>query len=202
MALVDESSLSDLTWLGGKTVCITGVTNGIGESLVEKICLLEAKPEKLILLARNPRLVAEVRDRVEAAGIACETHIGDLGRPDEVETMAKAVARTNSKLHCLINHGGIWLADKQRVVLDNGLEAHFAVNFLSMVVLVTTLLPLLKASAPARVVVTGSSLYMVFAKGTVQFDDLQVPLTMVPHTLRSARMLTPPPIRHSASRAR
>ena len=170
---LDSSSLNDLTWLDGKVVCITGVTNGIGESLVGKICLLDAKPAKLILLARNKRLVEEVASRVVASGIACETHVGDLGRPQEVERMAKAVSAKNSKLHCLMNNGGVWLADKERVVLDSGLEAHFSVNFLSMVVLVTALLPLLRASAPARVVVTGSALYMVFAKGTVQFDDLQ-----------------------------
>ena len=169
-----------LTWLSGKVVCLTGGTNGIGESFLQQICYelpVAHRPAKVILLARNAQLAKTVGDRVVEAGIACDQHIGDLGEPKDIARMVQEVIQNNTAVHCLMNHGGVWLSDSKRVELPNGLEAHYSVNFLSMAVLVSDLLPLLKASGsasdPARIVVTGSGLYSVFAKGVVDFDNLQ-----------------------------
>ena len=69
----------------------------------------------------------------------------------------------------LINNAGIAL-DK-RVETVDGFETTFAVNYLAPFVLTNELLPLLKASAPSRVIVTSSALYA--SVKSFDLDDLQ-----------------------------
>merc|ERR1719409_2281828 len=57
--------------------------------------------------------------------------------------------------------------------LQPRLEQHFMTNYLSMVVLIKALQPLLEQSAPSRIVITGSFTHIDIAKGKANLDNLQ-----------------------------
>jgi NAD(P)-dependent dehydrogenase (short-subunit alcohol dehydrogenase family) len=67
----------------------------------------------------------------------------------------------------LVNNAGTFLTKRSTTV--DGIETHFAVNYLASFLLTNLLLDALRAGAPARVVsVSGSS----HSKATIDFDDL------------------------------
>ena len=66
--------------------------------------------------------------------------------------LAEEVKRDHSHLDVLINNAGIGPADAERQTSADGYELAFAVNYLSGFLLTYLLLPLLKESAPARIV--------------------------------------------------
>lgn len=86
----------------------------------------------------------------------------------------REVERITDVLHCIWNNAGMWNMTSAKVEKQaDGFEVHFAVNYLAMVLIITELHHLLRKSAPARIVVTGSFTSYEFMKGTVHFDNLQ-----------------------------
>lgn len=92
----------------------------------------------------------------------------DLSIPDQVRGLASEVERRFDRLDVLINNAGVDVG--RRVATDGGLELTFAVNFVAPLVLTTSLLELLRASAPTRVVNVASGGHR---GGRIDFDDLQ-----------------------------
>src|SRR5580704_12507287 len=72
----------------------------------------------------------------------------------EVRRLADAVQRTTRRLNLLINNAGIGSGGPHgtRQTSADGHESRFAVNYLAGFLLTDLLLPLLKKSAPARIV--------------------------------------------------
>jgi len=79
---------------------------------------------------------------------------GDLADLDQVDALAADVLERTAELHVLVNNAGIYLgpAGQGRQVSADGIELRFAVNYLAGVLLTRRLLPLLRRSAPARIV--------------------------------------------------
>jgi len=99
---------------------------------------------------RGERVVAEIK----AAGGAAEFLQADLSSMVEVRRLADAVQQTTKRLDLLVNNAGIGRGEPEgrRELSRDGFELRFAVNYLSGVLLTHLLLPLLKNSAPARIV--------------------------------------------------
>ena len=74
----------------------------------------------------------------------------------------------HTQLNVLVNNVGVTLP--RRSVTVDGLETVFATNHLAPFLLTNLLLPVLKASAPARVVTVSSGAHSM---GKINFDDLQ-----------------------------
>jgi len=72
-----------------------------------------------------------------------------------------------SQLHVLVNNAGVFFS--KRTVTVDGIETHFAVNYLAPFLLTNLLLDVLEASAPARVVNVAG---VYHRKATIDFDDL------------------------------
>jgi NAD(P)-dependent dehydrogenase (short-subunit alcohol dehydrogenase family) len=89
---------------------------------------------------------------------------------DEVKALADRVKDQHGRLDLLINNAGIGGAsnDPRRTSAD-GHELVFAVNYLSHFLLTRELLPLLEASAPARIVNVAS-----IGQRPVDFDDIMM----------------------------
>jgi len=91
-------------------------------------------------------------------------------------SIAKQMQATGAKLHVLVSNAGIWNANKKAAakpqLTSDGLEAHFATNYLSMVLLLTELKELLESSK-ARIVITGSFTAATNMKGVADLDNLQ-----------------------------
>jgi NAD(P)-dependent dehydrogenase (short-subunit alcohol dehydrogenase family) len=143
-----------MTSLTGKTALVTGSTDGVGRVVAERLGEMGAR----VLVhgrdrARGEAVVADIR----AGGGNAELLIADLAALAEVRRLAEAVRNTTDQLDILINNAGIGSAGAARQTSADGHELRFAVNYLAGFLLTYLLLPLLKQSAPARIVNVASA---------------------------------------------
>ncbi|HEX3972619.1 MAG TPA: SDR family NAD(P)-dependent oxidoreductase, partial [Stellaceae bacterium] len=151
----------------GKTVVITGATDGIG---LEAAAGLGALGARLVLVGRN-RAKGEVvlealRQRVP--GIIAEIHCADLSRRDEIKRLVPELLAAAPRIDVLLNNAGAFFAE--RVVVEDGLEQTFALNHLGYFRLTALLRERLIASAPSRIVNVASEAHR---NASLDFDDLQ-----------------------------
>ncbi|MGP3925525.1 SDR family NAD(P)-dependent oxidoreductase [Streptomyces sp. 8N616] len=154
----------------GKTVLITGATQGLGYHVARE---LAADGATLLLHGRDgARLEEEAAGiRAEAPAATVRMYVADLADLDQVRAMAARVRDAESRLDVLVNNAGVGFgADPaKREVSRQGYELRFAVNHLAPYVLTRELLPLLTASAPARVVNIAS-----VGQAPIDFDDVML----------------------------
>jgi NAD(P)-dependent dehydrogenase (short-subunit alcohol dehydrogenase family) len=101
--------------------------------------------------ARADALASEL---LSAGAAATRVYLADLSSLAEVRALARAVQVHEPRLDVLVNNAGIGstVPTRDRAESADGIELRFAVNYLSHYLLTRELLPLLKASAPARIV--------------------------------------------------
>jgi NAD(P)-dependent dehydrogenase (short-subunit alcohol dehydrogenase family) len=90
--------------------------------------------------------------------------VADLSSLARVRGLAEQVREENDRLDVLVNNAGV--ITPRREPSADGYELTFAVNHLSHFLLTDLLLPLLRASAPARVVNVSSG-----AQQAIDFED-------------------------------
>jgi NAD(P)-dependent dehydrogenase (short-subunit alcohol dehydrogenase family) len=135
--------------MNGKTVIVTGATDGIGKRTATALASLGAH---VIVTGRNPeRGLACVSEIAESCGHdRVEALYADLSSITGVRDLAAQVQGRYSTLDVLVNNAG--LAAPERRVTADGLEADFAVNVLAPHLLTSLMEPLLAAAPSARVV--------------------------------------------------
>ena len=106
---------------------------------------------------RDAERGAQVVADIESAGGAATFLRADLAKLAEVRRLAAAVQDETDRLDILINNAGIGTAGGVRQESADGFELRFAVNYLAGFLLTSLLLPLLRASAPARIVNVSSA---------------------------------------------
>lgn len=152
--------------LSGRTAMVTGASHGIGK---ETAVALAAMGARVVLVcrdrARGEAARAEVTER--SGNTAVELAIADLSRQSDIRALATGFLAGHDRLHVLVNNAGTFEAE--RSVTVDGIETTFAVNHLGPFLLTNLLLPLLKASAPSRIVTVSSTAHG-YAK--IYFDDL------------------------------
>jgi NAD(P)-dependent dehydrogenase (short-subunit alcohol dehydrogenase family) len=154
--------------LQGKTVLITGASDGLGK----QVALLAAEAGATVLVhGRNREKSETALAEIRAAGSKdAELYLADLASLDEVRRLAGEVAAGHGRLDVLLNNAGIGLfSGEPRQMTPDGRELHFQVNYLSHFLLTRMLLPLLKAAAPARIVNVSS-----LGQAPVDFDDVML----------------------------
>src|SRR5262249_51110005 len=90
----------------------------------------------------------------------------------QVRALATELGRHHERLHVLVNNAGIGTTvpgGERRLESVDGHELRFAVNYLSGYLLTRRLLPLLGASAPARIVNVSS-----LGQAPIDFDDVML----------------------------
>jgi NAD(P)-dependent dehydrogenase (short-subunit alcohol dehydrogenase family) len=136
------------------TVLVTGATDGLGRSVATELARRGA--EVLVhgrSRERGERTVSEIR--AETGNDAVALHLADLADLRQVSALADEVEQAHSELQVLINNAGMGsgLPDgRRRQESPDGYELRFAVNYLAGFLLTQRLLPLLRDSAPARIV--------------------------------------------------
>lgn len=150
----------------GKTVLVTGANTGIGLETAAGLAEMRAD---VVITARDPAkgsaAVAEIRRRHSDAKVAAMEL--DLSRLDDVRAFAESFTDSHPRLDVLINNAGLMLGE--RTVTDDGYETTFQVNHLGPFLLTNLLLPLLRASAPSRIINVASTAHR---GGRLDFDDL------------------------------
>jgi retinol dehydrogenase 14 len=151
----------------GKTVLITGATNGIGKAAAFEFA------------RQGANVVIGGRDRTKTESVASEIRsnsgnknveylLADLSSQASIRQLADDFKAKHSRLDVLINNaGGIF--DTRKTTVD-GLEYTFAFNHLAYFLLTNLLLNVLKASSPSRIINVSSSAHFL---ARLDLDDLQ-----------------------------
>lgn len=154
--------------LDGKTALITGSTDGVGRVVAQKLGAAGAR----VLVHGRDRMRGEetVRAIAKAGGTAVFLR-ADLASLAEVGSLADSVRQKTNRLDILINNAGIGTsgAANRRQESADGHELRFAVNYLAGFLLTHLLLPVLKTSAPARIINVSS-----IGQQPIEFDDVML----------------------------
>jgi retinol dehydrogenase-12 len=153
--------------LQGKVFLVTGANTGIGRVTAET---LARRGGKVFLACRAEDKTRPVVDAIRAAGGAAEFLPLDLGSLASVRACAAAFLARGEPLHVLVDNAG--LAGRGGLTED-GFELIFGTNHLGPFLLTTLLLPRLRESAPARIVLVSSKAH-ADAKG-IDWEALRKP---------------------------
>ena len=153
------------------TILVTGATDGLGRGVAER---LAADGATLLLHGRDTDRLASTAEAIRRAtgSDRITTHRADLASLDEVRVLADDVASSVDELHILVNNAGIGTGKPDlttRQESRDGHELRFAVNYLAPFLLTLRLLPLLRASAPARIVNVAS-----LGQAPLDFSDVML----------------------------
>jgi 7-alpha-hydroxysteroid dehydrogenase len=160
----------------GRVAVVTGSGRGIGAATA--VALAEAGAD-VLLAARTEEQLAEVAQRIEAAGRRAVVVAGDLSDPDLVGSLARTAVDALGRIDIVVNNLG---GAMPRPLLDTSpraLEAAFHFNVAAGHALVRAAVPLmLEGEAPGGAIVNVSSVlghvggrgYLAYgtAKGAVE----------------------------------
>jgi NAD(P)-dependent dehydrogenase (short-subunit alcohol dehydrogenase family) len=154
-----------------RVIFITGATDGLGRGLAHR------------LAAEGATLIVHGRDQAKldcTADFIRDTHrvnrprtvLADLAELAQVRRLAAEVQADTGRLDVFVSNAGIGPGNpdgRTRRTSVDGYELRFAVNYLAGFLLTSELLPLLQASAPARVVNVSS-----IGQYPLEFGDLML----------------------------
>jgi NAD(P)-dependent dehydrogenase (short-subunit alcohol dehydrogenase family) len=151
----------------GKTVLVTGATNGIGLVAATQIAAMGAQ---VVIVSRSEEKCAAVTARIrkEAGNDKVEYIAADLSTRAGVRQAAEEFLRSHKRLDVLLNNAGGFFMSRQ--VSADGLEMTFALNHLGYFHLTRLLLDVIQSSGPARIVNVSSDAHR---GAQIDFDDLQ-----------------------------
>ena len=154
-----------------RTVLITGATDGLGRALAHR---LAAGGDTVLLHGRDQGRLDATADAIrDEHGVARPaTFRADLAELAQVRELAAAVRDATERLDVLVSNAGIGGGEpdgRDRRESKDGYELRFAVNYLAGFLLTQELLPLLRASAPARVVNVAS-----LGQQEIEFGDVML----------------------------
>ncbi|EMA46999.1 SDR family NAD(P)-dependent oxidoreductase [Halococcus saccharolyticus] len=158
--MIDDEDMTN------RVVLVTGATGGIGRAAARR---LGGRGATVVVTGRSRERGQAAVAEIEQAGGEGAFVRADFAAMAAVRGLADAFRKRYDRLDVLI-HNAACSHDERRVT-DDGYEKALAVNHLAPYLLTHELLDLLRASAPARVVSTSST---VHRRGAIDLDDLQL----------------------------
>jgi NAD(P)-dependent dehydrogenase (short-subunit alcohol dehydrogenase family) len=155
--------------MDGKTVLITGSTDGVGRYVAAPLASAGAK---VLIHGRDAARAKTLADEIRrASGNEPVFYQADLSSLAGVSKLADAVLADHKRIDVFVSNAGIGSQNggPGRQTSADGYELRFAVNYLAGFLLVYLLLPLLKASVPSRIVNVAS-----LGQHPIDFDDVMI----------------------------
>lgn len=152
--------------LVGKVVIVTGANTGIGFPTAKD---LAERGARVILGCRKQEKGIAARDSIIATTGNSDVHYKhlDLASLNSVRKFAEDIIKNEKRLDVLVNNAGIYETD--HVKTEDGLSLIMQSNHFGPFLLTSLLLPLLKKSAPSRIVNVSS---LAHRSGKLEFDNL------------------------------
>jgi NAD(P)-dependent dehydrogenase (short-subunit alcohol dehydrogenase family) len=152
--------------LAEATILVTGATDGLGKRVARE---LAAKGTTVLLHGRSPERLEDTLEelRGQTSSQKVGSYLADLSSLAAVRDLADRILSEYDRLDVLVNNAGIIVQERKES--EDGYELTFAVNYLSHFLLTSLLLPLLKDSAPARVVNVASA-----GQSPIDFSNLML----------------------------
>jgi NAD(P)-dependent dehydrogenase (short-subunit alcohol dehydrogenase family) len=158
--------------LDGKTVLVTGSTDGVGRLVARRLADLGAR---VLVHGRDRGRGEQVVEQIGAGGHGSALFLpADFSSLAEVRRLAEVVLQNSDRLDILINNAGIGSGGPgaKRETSRDGYELRFSVNYLSGFLLTRLMLPLLALGKPARIVNVSS-----LGQHPIDFDDVMLSRT-------------------------
>ncbi len=153
-----------------RTILVTGSTDGLGRLVALDLARQGAA---VLLHGRDPEKGKTVLKELEAASgnRRLKYFNADLASLAAVNRLARQIAKYCDRLDVLINNAGIGARSREarRQLSADGYELRFAVNYLSHFLLTRRLLPLMRRSAPARIINVSS-----VGQQPIDLDDIMM----------------------------
>lgn len=152
----------------GKTVLITGATDGIGKKTAIELSRMGAK---VIVHGRNKTRGAVVMDEIRSFSKNGDAFYmnADLASLAKVKKLAGSLKEKFDRIDILINNAGVF--ERGQSFSDDRFEMTFAVNHLAHFALSLQLLPLLMKSEQGRIITVSSVAHTNSPR--IDFTDLQ-----------------------------
>jgi NAD(P)-dependent dehydrogenase (short-subunit alcohol dehydrogenase family) len=155
--------------MNGKTVLITGSTDGVGRYVAAELARSGAH---VLIHGRDAGRARALADEIKSRGHTAPTfYQADLSSLSGVRALADKVAADHKRIDVFVSNAGIGSQNNgpQRQQSADGHELRFAVNYLAGFLLAYRLLPLVKAAAPSRIVNVAS-----LGQHPIDFDDVMI----------------------------
>jgi len=152
----------------GKTVIVTGATNGIGKITALELAKAGAR---VIIVGRSSTKVADTVNEIKAAAKHDQVfgEVVDLSLMSQVSALGERLKAAYPRIDVLVNNAGAFFTSRQ--LTAEGLEMTFALNHMNYFILTNALLDNLIAAAPARIVCVSSDAHT--GGGTLDMSNLQ-----------------------------
>ncbi len=153
----------------GQVAMITGATDGLGKALAKRMA---EQGYSLILHGRDQEKGEAVIDELirETGNKNLLYYNADFSDLYEVRMLADKLLSAHRQLDVLVNNAGIGPGEsRERKMSKNGYELVFAVNYLAAFLLTDLLVPLLKNTPGARVIMVASGL-----QEAIDFADIML----------------------------
>ncbi|MDX1510935.1 MAG: SDR family NAD(P)-dependent oxidoreductase [Nitriliruptorales bacterium] len=137
--------------VAGKVVMVTGASSGIGEATARHVGRAGAT---VLLVARRPEALAEVREAIEAEGGTAVDLPTDLTDADAVAALGARVVEDFGGVDVLINNAGMSIRRSivRSVDRPDTYERTMELNYLAAVRLMLALLPSMRERGGAHIV--------------------------------------------------
>jgi NAD(P)-dependent dehydrogenase (short-subunit alcohol dehydrogenase family) len=156
--------------MNGKTVVVTGATNGIGEAIALALAKMGAET---ILVSRSEQKCQDTAARIreETGNENVRYYVADLSSQAQVHDVAAQLRRDLTRLDVLVNNAGAWFTDYKESA--DGIEMTWALNHMNYFILTNDLLDLIKQTAAehgdARIINQSSSAHHA---GEIHWDNI------------------------------
>jgi NAD(P)-dependent dehydrogenase (short-subunit alcohol dehydrogenase family) len=149
-----------------RVALVTGASSGIGWYTARA---LAQRGDSVILVGRDTQRCAAARDRIlaDVPEAQIDVRLADFASLEQVRQLATGVIAEYPQLDVLVNNAGGFYSTRQRSV--DGFELTWATNHLAPFLLTNMLIPLLRSSAPARIITVSSAAHVSTG---INFDDL------------------------------
>jgi NAD(P)-dependent dehydrogenase (short-subunit alcohol dehydrogenase family) len=156
-----------LKGMKGRTILVTGSTDGIGRETALQLARLGAT---VLLHGRDRKKGLSVAEQIrrETTNPHLELFIADLASMEAVRRLASEIRQSQESLNVLINNAGVFMPNRR--LTEDKLETTLAVNCLAPFRLTLELLPLLAKSIPSRIVIVASTAHW---DAGLEWDNLQ-----------------------------
>ena len=151
--------------LSGRTALVTGSTDGLGKEVARQLGALGAL---VVVHGRNQQRGEDVVRTIRTTGGKAQFMRADLASLAGVTAFAEEILAHHDRLDILVNNAAV-VSGQERQTSADGHELAFAVNYLAHFLLTYRLLPLLEASAPARIVNVSS-----LGQAPIDFADVMM----------------------------
>lgn len=124
-----------------KVAIVTGASQGLGQELSLQLGRLGAK---VALVARQEKLLQEVKDSITRSGGTAEYFVCDVTDEKQVKSNVGTIVKAFGTIDILVNNAGIYTTDELEIARPDLVEKAFQVNSMGPIYFTKAVLPILR----------------------------------------------------------